>query len=37
MLSILIIEDDFDIRELLQTYLEDAGYRTITAPVSLSP
>ena len=32
MLSILIIEDDFDIRELLQTYLEDAGYRTITAP-----
>ena len=32
MLSILIVEDDFDIRELLQTYLEDAGYRTITAP-----
>lgn len=28
---ILIVEDDFDIQELLQNYLETAGYKTIVA------
>ena len=31
MSQILIVEDDFDIQELLQNYLENAGYQTITA------
>lgn len=31
MRTILVAEDDFDIRELLQNYLENAGYRVISA------
>ena len=31
MKTILIIEDELDIQELLRTYLEDAGYRTAVA------
>ena len=31
MKSILIIEDEPDIQELLRAYLEDAGYRTAVA------
>lgn len=31
MTQILIVEDAFDIQELLQNYLEHAGYRTLTA------
>ena len=31
MNSILIVEDEPDIQELLRTYLEDAGYKTAVA------
>ncbi len=31
MKSILIIEDEPDIQELLRAYLEDAGYQTAVA------
>ena len=31
MASILVVEDDYDIRELLQNYLEHEGYQVITA------
>lgn len=31
MKYILIVEDEPDIQELLRTYLEDAGYKTVTA------
>ena len=31
MSTILIVEDDFDIQELLQNYLENAGYQTLVA------
>ena len=29
--KILIVEDDLDIQELLQNFLQEAGYRTVTA------
>ena len=29
MLRILVVEDDFDIQELLQNYLENEGYQVI--------
>ena len=31
MLRILVVEDDFDIQELLQNYLENEGYQVILA------
>ncbi len=31
MAKILIVEDEYDIRELLQNYLENEGYQVITA------
>ena len=31
MKKILIIEDDLDIQELIQLFLEDQGYEVITA------
>ena len=29
--KILIVEDDLDIQELLKNFLQEAGYRTVTA------
>ena len=31
MQKILVVEDDFDIRELLQNFLQEAGYEVATA------
>ncbi len=31
MAQILVVEDEYDIRELLQNYLENDGYRVVTA------
>lgn len=31
MQKILIVEDDMDIQELLQNFLQEAGYGTVTA------
>lgn len=31
MYRIMVVEDDFDIRELLQNFLEEAGYQVVTA------
>ena len=34
MLRILVVEDDFDIQELLQNYLENEGYQVISSPTA---
>ena len=31
MVKILVVEDEYDIRELLQNYLENEGYQVVTA------
>lgn len=31
MQKILVVEDDFDIQELLQNFLQEAGYEVTTA------
>lgn len=31
MQKILVVEDDFDIQELLQNFLQEAGYEVIVA------
>ena len=30
MQKILVVEDDFDIRELLQNFLQEAGYEAVS-------
>ncbi|RVU54459.1 DNA-binding response regulator [Anaerosphaera multitolerans] len=32
MFTILVVEDDYDIRELIQNYLENEGYKVLLAP-----
>ena len=31
MVKILVVEDEYDIRELLQNYLENEGYQVVAA------